>query len=75
MHLVSFKVNHWTTSAHNREIQIHEIEKLIPDVLKVLAEDGHGTLVKDFFQLFYEKKFPLKNIAFRLCADVAEHQE
>jgi hypothetical protein len=57
------------------EIQIHEIEKLIPDVLKVLAEDGHGTLVKDFVQLVYEKKFPLKNtkcIAFRLWADVIQ---
>ena len=54
------------------EIQIHEIEKLIPDVLKVLAEDGHGTLVKDFFQLLYEKKFPLKNIAFRLWTDVVQ---
>jgi hypothetical protein len=29
------------------EIQIHEIEKLIPDVLKMLAEDGHGTLVTE----------------------------
>jgi hypothetical protein len=60
------------------EIQIDEIEKLIPDILKVLAEDehetlvrvlaedDHGTLVKDIFQLLYEKKFPLKNIAFRL---------
>jgi len=41
-------------------------------VLKVLAEDDHGTLVKDFFHLLYEKKFPLKNIAFRLWADVVQ---
>jgi hypothetical protein len=66
------------------EIQIDEIEKLIPDILKVLAEDehetlvrvlaedDHGTLVKDIFQLLYEKKFPLKNIAFRLWADVVQ---
>ena len=54
------------------QIQIHEIEKLILDVLKVLAEGDHGTLVKDFFQLLYEKKFPLKNIAFRLWADVVQ---
>ena len=54
------------------EIQIHEIEKLIPDVLKILAEDDHGTLVTYLFQLVYEKKFPLKNIAFRLWTDVVQ---
>ena len=54
------------------EIQIHEIEKLIPDVLKVLTEDDHGILVKNIFQLLHEKKFPLKNSAFRLCADVVQ---
>jgi hypothetical protein len=56
-------------------LSYNEIEKLIPDALKVLAEDGHGTLVKDFFQLLYETKFPLKNtkcIAFRLWADVIQ---
>lgn len=49
---------------------MNTIVNLIPTVLRELEKEGYETLLQDFIKLVAKKKFPLRNIALRLWADV-----